>query len=318
MMESDAKIYVAGHTGLVGAAILYELKRQGYSNLLFRTHGELDLRDQVQTNEFFESEKPDYVIVGAATVGGVEANRRHPAKFFFDNILIGVNIINAAYEYGAKKLLYMGSSCIYPRNAPQPMKEDLLLTGKVEPTNEAYAMAKLACLKMCEYYNREYNTNFISCMPCNAYGPGDDFDPLTSHVVAALIRKFHEAKESKASEVVIWGTGKPLREFIFIEDIADAAVFLMNNYSDNETINVGTGTEYTIGALAQKIKKIVGYEGEIKYNLSMSDGSPRKLIDSSKIFSMGWRPKVSFDEGIKKTYQDYVNNIDRYNGGREK
>lgn len=316
-MDLSSKIYVAGHTGLVGSSIVRNLKENGFTNICVIDHKDLDLRNSFEVNEFFNSERPEYVFMAAATVGGVVANKEHPAKFFYDNIKMGVNVIDAAYQTGVKKLMYMGSSCIYPRDASQPMKEDELLRGRVEPTNEAYAMAKISCLKMCEYYNLEYGTDFISCMPCNAYGPGDDFDLEGSHVVAALIRKFHEAKETNNSEVVMWGTGKPIREFIYIDDIADAAVFLMNNYSGNETVNVGTGTEYSIGELAEIIKNVVGYSGKIVNDLSKPDGSPRKLIDSEKIFNMGWKPKVSFEDGIKRTYQDFLKNIDKYinNGG---
>ena len=316
-MDLSSKIYVAGHTGLVGSSIVRNLKENGFTNICVIDHKDLDLRNSFEVNEFFNSERPEYVFMAAATVGGVVANKEHPAKFFYDNIKMGVNVIDAAYQTGVKKLMYMGSSCIYPRDASQSMKEDELLRGRVEPTNEAYAMAKISCLKMCEYYNLEYGTDFISCMPCNAYGPGDDFDLEGSHVVAALIRKFHEAKETNNSEVVMWGTGKPIREFIYIDDIADAAVFLMNNYSGNETVNVGTGTEYSIGELAEIIKNVVGYSGKIVNDLSKPDGSPRKLIDSEKIFNMGWKPKVSFEDGIKRTYQDFLKNIDKYinNGG---
>lgn len=313
-MDRDSKIYVAGHSGLVGSAIMRELKRNGFENLCTVSHDELDLRNQNETNAFFFKEKPDYVFLAAATVGGVDVNNRLPGTFFYDNMAIGLNVINAAYESKVKKLLYMGSSCIYPRDVMQPMKECSLLTGLFEPTNEAYAMSKIASLKMCEYYNREYGTNFISCMPCNAYGPGDHFDLSTSHVVAALIRKFHEAKTKKLPEVVLWGTGKPLREFIYIDDIANAAVFLMENYSGNETVNVGTGIEYTIAKLAEIIKNTVEYEGKIVNDFSKPDGSPRKLVDSTKIFNMGWRPQVSFEEGMKKTYRDFLKNMDKYIG----
>lgn len=316
-MDLSSKIYVAGHTGLVGSSIVRKLKENGFTNICLIDHKDLDLRNSHEVNAFFDSERPEYVFMAAATVGGVVANKEHPARFFYDNIKMGVNVIDAAYQSGVKKLMYLGSSCIYPRDASQPMREDELLRGRVEPTNEAYAMAKLSCLKMCEYYNLEYGTDYISCMPCNAYGPGDDFDLEGSHVVAALIRKFHEAKETNKSEVVMWGTGKPIREFIFIDDLADAAVFLMNNYSGNETVNIGTGTEYSIGELAEIIKNVVGYSGKIKNDLSKPDGSPRKLIDSDKIFNMGWKPKVSFENGIKRTYQDFLNNTDKYikNGG---
>ena len=285
-MDKQSKIYVAGDTGLVGSAIVRELRRQGYGNLLIMPHKELDLRNQQEVNDWFKKERPEYVFLAAATVGGVVVNDRFPGTFFYDNLAIGMNAIHAAHENGVKKLLYFGSNCIYPRAAPQPYKEESLLTGLPEKTNEAYAVAKIACVKMCEFYNRQYGTDFISCMPCSAYGPGDNFDPEGSHVVPALIRKFHEAKGSGASEVVMWGTGKPYREFIYIDDIAKAAIFLMNQYSGNEPVNIGTGAEYTIGELAEIIRRVVGFEGEIVNDTSKPDGTPKKLLDSSKIFRL--------------------------------
>ena len=314
-MEIKSKIYVAGHTGLVGSSIVRELKRQGYQNLVLIDHKSLDLRDQQATKTFFQIEKPEYVFMAAATVGGVVINNKLPATFFYDNMAIGLNVIHAAYETGVKKLLYMGSNCIYPRDAEQPYKETSLLTGSLEKTNEAYALAKIACLKMCEFYNREYGTNFISCMPCSAYGPGDNFDPEGSHVIPAFIRKFHEAKVNKSPEVIMWGTGKPFREFIFIDDIAKAAVFLMLSYSGNETVNIGTGTEYTIGELAELIRKVVGYEGRIINDSTKPDGMPKKLIDSTKLFNMGWKPEIDFETGIRITYEDYIKNLDKYTKG---
>lgn len=311
-MDKHSKIYVAGHTGLVGSAIVRELKRQEYNNLLMISHDELDLRNQQAVNDWFKKERPEYVFLAAATVGGVVVNDRLPGTFFYDNVAIGVNVIHAAYESGVKKLLYLGSNCIYPREAPQPYSEESLLTGLPEKTNEAYAIAKIAGVKMCEFYNRQYGTDFISCMPCNAYGPGDNFDPEGSHVVPALIRKFHEAKETSASEVVMWGTGKPYREFIYIDDIAKAAVFLMKEYSGNEPVNIGTGTEFTIGELAEIIKHVVGFEGEIVHDTSKPDGMPKKLLDSSKIFSLGWKPEIDFEAGIRITYKDFVNNKKKY------
>lgn len=311
-MERSAKIYIAGHTGLVGSAIVRELKRQGFSNLCAKPHSELDLRSQAAVEAFLAEEKPDYVFMAAATVGGVVINDRHPARFFYDNLAMTQNVIHSAYLAGVKKLLYMGSSCIYPKLAQQPIREDSLLTGALEHTNEGYAIAKIAGVKMCEFYNREYGTDFISCMPCNAYGPGDDFSPEGSHVVPALIRKFHEAKVNGLPEVVMWGTGTPIREFIYIDDIAKAAVFLMEHYSGNETVNVGTGTEYTIRELAGIIRDVVGYEGEIINDISKPDGTPRKLVDASKILSMGWKPETSFEDGIRITYEDYVANIEQY------
>lgn len=313
MMDKNSKIYVAGHTGLVGASIVRKLRDEGYSNIVCVEHQCLDLRDRDETLRFFKSMMPEYVFMSAATVGGVAANNEHPAKFFYDNIMMGVNVIDSAFEIGVKKLMYMGSSCLYPRDAEQPMREDSLLKGRVEPTNEAYAMAKISCIKMCEFYNKEYGTDYISCMPCNAYGPGDNYNLETSHVVAALLRKFHEAKMGNYQDVVMWGSGNPLREFIYIDDIADAAVFLMNNYSGNETVNVGTGTEISIRELAETIKRVVGYSGRIVNDLSKPDGSPRKLIDSSKIFKMGWKPKTNFEDGIRQTYLDYVKRNEKKN-----
>lgn len=314
-MDKHAKIYIAGHTGLVGSAIVRELKRQGFSNLCVKKHSELDLRNQAATETFLAEERPDYVFMAAATVGGVVINDRYPARFFYDNLTMTQNVIHGAYLAGVKKLLYMGSSCIYPKFAEQPIREDSLLTGALEHTNEAYAIAKISGVKMCEFYNREYGTDFISCMPCNAYGPGDDFSPEGSHVVPALIRKFHEAKVNGLPEVVMWGTGTPIREFIYIDDIAKAAVFLMENYSGNETVNVGTGTEYTIRELAEIIRGVVGYDGEIVNDTSKPDGTPRKLVDASKILSMGWKPKTPFKDGIRITYADYVTNVEQYNKG---
>ena len=319
-MDKQSKIYVAGDTGLVGSAIVRELRRQGYGNLLIMPHKELDLRNQQEVNDWFKKERPEYVFLAAATVGGVVVNDRFPGTFFYDNLAIGMNAIHAAHENGVKKLLYFGSNCIYPRAAPQPYKEESLLTGLPEKTNEAYAVAKSACVKMCEFYNRQYGTDFISCMPCSAYGPGDNFDPEGSHVVPALIRKFHEAKGSGASEVVMWGTGKPYREFIYIDDIAKAAIFLMNQYSGNEPVNIGTGAEYTIGELAEIIRRVVGFEGEIVNDTSKPDGTPKKLLDSSKIFSLGWRPETDFETGIRITYEDFVKNKQKHikKGGKLK
>ena len=305
-MEKDKKIYVAGHTGLIGSAIARELKKQGYQTLIFINHSSLDLRNQQEVTSFFENEKPDYVFMAAAAVGGVAANDRLPATFFYDNMAMGLNVIHASYNAGVKKLLYLGSNCIYPKDAPQPYKETSLLTGSLEKTNEAYAVAKIACLKMCEFYNREYGTDYISCMPCSAYGPGDSFDPENSHVIAALINKFHEAKVNQSPQAVMWGSGKPYREFIFMDDIARAAVFLMKHYSGNETVNIGTGMEYTIGELAEVIRSVVGYEGKIIHDTSKPDGVPKKLIDSSKLYAMGWKPEIPFEQGIRITYEEYV------------
>ncbi len=311
-MKRDSKIYIAGHTGLVGSAIVRELKRQGFSNLIYIKHSELDLRNQEATYSFLNKEKPEYVFMAAARVGGVVVNNTLPGSFFYDNMAIGLNVIDAAYKVGVKKLLYFSSNCVYPRDAEQPYRENALMTGQFEKTNEAYATAKAACMKMCEFYNREFGTDFITCMPCSAYGPGDNFEPEGSHVVPALIRKFHEAKIQNSPEVVMWGTGKPYREFIYIDDIAKAAVFLMNNYSGNETVNIGTGTEYTIGELAEIIRNVVGYKGNIINDVSKPDGIPKKLLDSTKLFNMGWRPETDFENGIRITYEDYKQNLSKY------
>lgn len=317
-MEQEAKIYVAGHTGLVGSAIVRELKRQGYNNLCFRSHCELDLRNQKDTEDFFGTEKPEYVFMAAATVGGVLINDTLTGKFLYDNLAMSMNVIHAAYKFGVKKMLYLGSGCVYPRLAEQPVREEALLTGEFEKTNEAYAIAKLSGLKMCEYYNKQYGTDFISCMPCNAYGPGDNFDPESSHVVPALIRKAHKAKVEHAGSITVWGTGKPIREFIYIDDIASASVFLMGHYSGNSCINIGTGTEFSIQELTEIVCREVGFQGKIVHDLEKPDGAPRRLLDSSKLFAMGWRPSVSFAEGIQKTYQDYLEWEGKYTGKRDR
>lgn len=311
-MEKNAKIYVAGHTGFVGSRIVERLKKEGYDNLVLRTHEELDLTDAAATYRFFEDEKPEYVFVAAAKVGGVYINSVEPADFGRINVRIAVNVIDAAYRAGVKKLLYMGSSCIYPKFAEQPIKESSLLTGELEKTNEAYALAKIFGVKLCEFYNIQYGTDFISCMPGNAYGPGDHFGKESSHVVSAFIRKFYEAKQNGEDEVVMWGTGTPVREFIYIDDVASAAVFLMNHYSGNETVNVGTGKEVTISELADIVAKIVGYQGKIVHDLTKPDGTPRKLVDSSKIFSLGWKPEMDFEEGMRRTYEDFLAHKDKY------
>lgn len=313
-MEKEAKIYVAGHTGLVGSSIVRELTRQGYQNLCMASHDELDLRNQAKTEEFFKREKPDYVFMAAARVGGVYANDTYPAEFLYDNLAVSMNVVKAAYQYRVKKLLYMGSGCIYPRLAAQPIKEEELLTGELEKTNEAYSIAKITGLKLCEYYKKQFGADFISCMPCNAYGPGDNYNPESSHVVPALIRKIQKAKEDDADSVIMWGTGRAVREFIYIDDIADACVFLMNQYSGSECINVGTGTEFTIRELTEIICHIIGFQGKIESDLSKPDGAPRKLLDSQRIFSLGWSPKVSFEEGIRRTYKDFLEHKEAYTG----
>jgi len=305
-MEKESKIYVAGHRGLVGSSLKRKLESKDYTNLIFRTHKELDLTNQQAVNEFFEQDKPEYVFLAAAKVGGILANSTYPAEFIYENLMIESNIIHASYKYGVKKLLFLGSSCIYPKLAPQPLKEEYLLTGSLEETNEAYAIAKIAGIRLCRHYNQQYGTNFISVMPTNLYGPNDNFDLETSHVMPALIRKFHEAKVNNQSEVVVWGTGKPLREFMHVDDMADACVYLMENYdySDiGEFVNIGVGKDITIKELVELIKEIVGFEGEIKYDTSKPDGTPRKLMEVSRLNGLGWKAKVSLRDGIKDTYK---------------
>ncbi len=308
-MEKDSKIYVAGHRGLVGSAIVRKLREKGYQNLVYRTRKELDLRDKNQVDEFFEREKPDYVFLAAAKVGGIVANNEYPADFIRDNLMIQTNVIDAAYRNGVKKLLFLGSTCIYPKFAPQPLKEEYLLTGELEPTNEPYAIAKIAGIKMCQSYNRQYGTKYISVMPTNLYGPNDNFDLHTSHVLPALIRKFHEAKENNAPYVEVWGTGTPRREFLYSDDLADACIFLMKNYEGNEIINIGVGKDISIKELAEKIKNVVGYQGEIKFDTSKPDGTPRKLVDVSRINALGWKASISLDEGLQKVYQWFLENV---------
>jgi GDP-L-fucose synthase len=303
LMNKDSKIYVAGHRGLVGSAIMRKLQQEGYTNIITRTHKELDLTNQAQTQEFFEKEKPEYVFLAAAKVGGIHANNTYPADFAYINIMIESNVIKASYDYGVKKLLFLGSSCIYPKLCPQPIKEEYLLTGSLEKTNEAYAIAKIAGLKMCQYFNRQYGTNYISVMPTNLYGPNDNFDLETSHVLPALIRKFHEAKINNKPYVEVWGTGTPRREFLYVDDLADAVVYLMNNYNENEPLNIGTGKDITIKELAELIKEIVGYEGEIKFDTTKPDGTPRKLLDVSRLHNAGWEHKITLREGIENTYE---------------
>lgn len=307
-MEKNAKIYVAGHRGMVGSAIVRCLEQNGYTNIVKRTSKELDLRRQDQVEKFFSNEKPDYVFLAAAKVGGIIANSRHPADFMYDNMILEMNVIRAAFANNVKKLMFLGSSCIYPRMAPQPMKEDCLLTSALEQTNEAYALAKISGLKYCEYLNRQYGTDYISVMPTNLYGPNDNYHPEHSHVLPALIRRFHEAKETGAEKVVIWGTGSPLREFLYVDDLADACVYLMNNYSGNETVNLGTGKELTIAELAETVKKVVGYKGLIEYDKTKPDGTPRKLLDVSKLERLGWKYETELEEGIRLTYEDFLHN----------
>lgn len=305
-MNKDAKIYVAGHNGLVGSHIVRKLEEEGYDNIVTCTHQELDLQDQNKVMTFFQEEKPEYVFLAAAKVGGIYANNAYPADFIMTNLKIQCNVIDAAYKVGVKKLLFLGSSCIYPKMCKQPIKEEYLLTGELEATNEAYALAKIAGLKMCSYYKKQYGANFISVMPTNLYGPGDNFELHNSHVLPALIRKMHEAKINNHQQVEIWGTGKALREFLYIEDMADACLFVMKAYEGEDFFNIGTGKEVSIKALAQMIKEVVNFKGEIYFNTNKPDGTPRKLLDVSKINTLGWQYKVALLEGIKKTYKWYL------------
>lgn len=307
-MEKDSKIYVAGHRGMVGSAIVRELRRQEYSNIVTRTHEELDLTRQDQVEAFFLSERPEYVFLAAAKVGGIIANSQALADFMYENMILEMNVIHSAWKNGCKKLEFLGSSCIYPRMAPQPMKESCLLTSELEKTNEAYALAKISGLKYCEFLNRQYGTDYISVMPTNLYGPNDNYHPEHSHVLPALIRRFHEAKESGASSVTCWGDGSPLREFLYVDDLANLCVFLMNHYSGNETVNAGTGKELTIKELTEKVARVVGYEGEILWDTSKPNGTPRKLLDVNKAKALGWEAKVELDEGIRLAYQDFLCN----------
>lgn len=306
MMDLNSKIYVAGHRGMVGSAIKRNLESKGYTNIVTRTKQELDLTVQSDVAEFFAEEKPEYVVLAAAKVGGIVANKTYPADFIWNNLEVQNNVIMSCFKNNVKKLLFLGSSCIYPREAPQPMKEDCLLTSELEKTNEAYALAKISGLKMCEYFNRQYNTDYISCMPTNLYGPNDNYHPQNSHVLPALIRRFHEAKVNGDSQVVVWGTGNVLREFLYVDDLADACVFLLNNYSGNETVNIGTGRELTIRELAYKVKDIIGYKGEIVFDSSKPDGTPRKLLDVSKLESLGWKYSTELEDGINLAYQDFL------------
>lgn len=307
-MELQAKIYVAGHRGMVGSAIVRELHRQGYTNLVTRTHAELDLCDQQAVNAFFEAERPEYVFLAAAKVGGIVANESALADFMYENMMLEMNVIHAAWKNDCRKLEFLGSSCIYPRLAPQPMKEDCLLTSALEKTNEAYALAKISGLKYCEFLNRQYGTDYISVMPTNLYGPNDNYHPTHSHVLPALIRRFHEAKVEGKSSVTCWGDGSPLREFLYVDDLANLCVFLMNHYSGNETVNAGTGKELTIKALTELVARVVGYEGEILWDPSKPNGTPRKLLDVSKAESLGWKYRTELEDGIRLAYDDFLHN----------
>lgn len=307
-MEKSGKIYVAGHQGMVGGAVCRALMRSGYHNIITRTRRELDLCRQEAVEAFFAEVKPDYVFLAAAKVGGIMANSEAPADFMYENMMVEMNVIHAAWQNGCRKLLFLGSSCIYPQMAPQPMPESCLLTSKLEETNEAYALAKIAGLKYCEYLNGQYETDFISVMPTNLYGPNDNYHPTHSHVLPALIRRLHEAKEDGLKEVVCWGSGTPLREFLYVDDLADACIFLMNNYSGNETVNVGTGKELTIRELTGLVARVVGYEGEIKWDASKPDGTPRKLLDVSKLNRLGYHYTTELEDGIRLAYEDFLNN----------
>jgi GDP-L-fucose synthase len=310
-MDKQASIYIAGHKGLVGSAIVSRLKLSGYNNLITRTHKELDITRQDQTESFFNETKPDFVFLAAARVGGIIGNSTYPADFIYDNLAIQANVIHTSYINKVKKLLFLGSSCIYPRNCPQPMREEHLLSGYLEPTNEPYAVAKIAGIKMCQSYNRQYGTQYISIMPTNLYGPHDNFDLEISHVLPAFIRKFHEAKAEGKSEVEIWGTGTPKRELLHVDDLAEACIFLMNNYNESEIINVGSGIDITIKELAEKTASITGYRGKLCFDTSKPDGTPLKLLDISKIKSLGWQASIELDDGIRNTYQWYKENLDK-------
>ncbi len=310
-MEKTDKIYVAGHRGLVGSAIVRNLKEKGYTNVIGRTHRELDLCDQKAVRDFFEKERPDVVVLAAAKVGGINANNTKPAEFAYSNLQIQCNIIQSSHEFHVKKLLFLGSTCIYPKMAPQPIPEDALLTGPLEETNEAYAVAKIAGLEMCKFYKRQYGDDFISCMPTNLYGPYDNYDLTGSHVMPAMIRKFHEAKTAGKPSVELWGTGTPLREFLYVDDMADACVFLLENYSGEQHVNIGTGKELTIRELAELVKRTVGFEGEIVWNSEMPDGTPRKLTDVTKLHGLGWTHKVELEEGVAKAYAWFCENVEQ-------
>ena len=308
-MEKNSKIYVAGHTGLVGSAILKELKDQGYTNVLTETHKELDLLNSEYVSDFFKKEKPEYVILAAAKAGGIVGNNTFPAEFIYENLQIQNNVIHNSYLNGVKKLLFLGSSCIYPKNCPQPIKEEYLLTGELEPTNEPYAVSKIAGIKMCQSYNRQYGTNYICVMPTNLYGTSDDFHPENSHVIPGLINRIHNAKTTNKPLVTVWGTGKPKREFLYAQDLANACIHLLETYSENQIINIGSGEELTIKELAEVISSVVGYKGNFSFDTTKPDGTPRKLLDISKLAKSGWRAKTSLKDGVKETYKWYLENL---------
>ncbi len=311
-MNKNAKIYIAGHKGMVGSSILRKLKEEGFNNLVFRTSKELDLRNQTEVDNFFKSEKPEYVFLAAAKVGGIVANNTFRADFIYENLAIQNNVIHNAYLHGVKKLMFLGSSCIYPKMAPQPLKEEYLLTGLLEPTNEPYAIAKIAGIKMCEAYRQQYGCDFISVMPTNLYGINDNYDLQNSHVLPAMIRKFYEAKTRKEAVVNLWGTGSPLREFLYADDLADACYFLMQNYSEEGFVNIGSGVDISIKHLAEKVKDIVGFEGSLAWDTSKPDGTPRKLMDVTKLHSLGWKHKVGLEEGIRLAYRNYLDNYGKH------
>jgi GDP-L-fucose synthetase len=311
VMNKDSKIYVAGHNGMVGSSIVRRLQKEGYNNIIVRSHRELDLVCQADVKYFFEKEKPEYVFLAAAKVGGIVANSEALADFLYENILIEMNVINAAFKNKCKKIEFLGSSCIYPKFAPQPIKESYLLTSELEKTNEGYALAKIAGLKYCEFLNRQYGTDYISVMPANLYGVNDNYDPKNSHVIPALMRRFYEAKIKNVRTVTCWGDGTPLREFMNVDDLARICVYLMNNYSDNEPINIGSGEEYSIREIAEKVARVVGYDGEIKWDTSKPNGTPRKLIDNSKLEKLGIKTEIDFEIGLKNSYEDFLNNVVR-------
>lgn len=308
-MNKDSKIYVAGHTGMVGSALVRCLKRNGYNNLIYKSHRELDLTDQSATERFFQAEQPDYVIIAAAKVGGIHANNTYPADFIMENMLIECNIISSSYKHGVKKLLLLGSSCIYPKTCPQPIKEEYLLTGPLEPTNEAYALAKIAGIKMCQAYNRQFGTDYICAMPASLYGINDRFDLYNAHVIPSMLIKLHKAKDENSPFVELWGTGTPLREFLYVDDMAEACLSMLLNYSGSEFVNIGSGCEISIGELAETIKKVVDYKGSIIFDTTKPDGTPRRVLDNSKINGMGWKPEIGMEEGLRREYAYYLENI---------
>jgi len=310
-MEKNSRIYVAGHTGMVGSAIVRCLKRYGYENIIQRTHSELDLTNQAECEKFFNEEKPEYVFLAAAKVGGIHANDTYPADFIMENMLIKCNVIRSAFQNKVKKLMFLGSACIYPKLCPQPIKEEYLLTGPLEPTNEAYALAKISGIKMCQSYNKQYGTRYISVMPANLYGVNDRFDAYNSHVIPSMMVKFHKAKTQNLPYVELWGTGKPLREFLYVDDMAEACLYLMQNYDGSELVNIGSGEEISIRELAELIRDVVGYNGELVFDSSKPDGTPRRVLDNSKITSMGWKPKIDIKEGLRREYEYYVNMLQK-------